>query len=59
MEITEITELKIITSKETETYGRKLNDRSRTTMEVTEITEITELMEITFTETETFGKKIN
>ena len=34
MEITEI-----ITSTETETYGRKLNERSRTTMEITEITE--------------------
>ena len=33
MEITEITE---ITSTETETYGRKLTDRSRTTTEITE-----------------------
>ena len=33
--IKEITE---ITSTETETYGRKLGDRSRTTTEITEIT---------------------
>ena len=52
MEITKKTEkteiimeiTKIITSTETETYGRKLTDRSGTT---TEITEITEIMEIT------------
>ena len=32
-----------IISTETETYWRKLNDRSRTTTEITEIKEITEI----------------
>ena len=47
MEITEIiTVIMEITSTEKETYGRKLNDRSRTTTEITEITEIMEITEI-------------
>ena len=33
-----------ITSSDTETYGRILSDRSRTTTEITEITEIKEIM---------------
>ncbi len=41
MDITEITE---IASTVTETYGRKLGDRSRTTTEITEKTEITEII---------------
>ena len=68
--IKEITE---ITSTETETYGRKLGDRSRTTTEITKRTEITEIItEITeknngnnnrnngnkHRKTETYGRKI-
>ena len=47
MEITEQMEITEITSTETETYNRKLNERSRTTMEIMEITEITDITEIT------------
>ena len=43
MEITEITEISEITYTETETYCRKLTERSRTTTEITEIKEITEI----------------
>ena len=53
MKITEIME---ITSTETESYARKLSDRSRTATEITEIT--TERMEITSTERETYDRKL-
>ena len=44
----------------TEKDGRKLNDRSRTTTEITEITtDKKEITEITSTETETYGRNLS
>ncbi len=43
-------------STETETYGRKLCERSRTTTEIMEI--ITVITEITSIETDTYGRKL-
>ena len=69
MEITEISKITEITSRETETYGRNVGDRPRTTTEITKIAEIikiteitkikkiTEIKEITSTETEKYGRK--
>ena len=58
--ITEIMEITEINSTETETYGKKLGDRSRTTTEITEKNEITEIItEITEKATEIVTEKNN
>ena len=45
-----------LTTRETETYCRNLDDRPRRTTEITEINEITE---ITSRETETYGRNLD